>query len=121
MNRLIALSIAMDENYTLKDRLESLIAMFILSTLIHLPIILVIVNLGILFLRFVTLYAILGSLGVASWLAFWRVLYTVSLRKKSKPTTLPLEEVALSHALAYCVIIFAISLFVLNETLIQYF
>ncbi|MGM0436203.1 MAG: hypothetical protein ACQEQA_04055 [Bacillota bacterium] len=121
MNRLIALSIAMDETFTLEERLESVLSAFILSTLIHLPIVLLIINLGILFLRFVTLYAILGALALGSWVAVWTWLYGVSVRKKTIASTIPIERVSCSRALAFFLIVFSISLFILNDTLIQFF
>jgi hypothetical protein len=121
MNRLIALSIAMDETFTLTERIESLVSAFILSTFIHLPIMLLFINLGILFLRFMTLYAILGAIALGSWIAVWTWLYGVSLRKKTIASTIPIERVSLSRALAFFIIVFSISLFVLDKTLIQYF
>ena len=121
MNRVIALFIAMDETFTLSERIESLVSAFLLSTFIHLPFMLLIINLGILFLRFITLYAILGALILGTWIALWTWLYGVSLRKKTVASTIPIERVSVSRALAFFTIVFSISLFILNETLIQFF
>jgi|GEM_PF-1334793 hypothetical protein len=121
MRRLIALEIAMDDTFKLRERVESVISAFIVSTLVHLPGVLGIVNLGILFLRYVRLYALLGSLAVASWIALWSFLYTKSLRKKTIGSTIPLEKVAVARSISFFVIVFSLTMFILNETLIQFF
>ncbi|MFW6298073.1 MAG: hypothetical protein ACOC14_00205 [Bacillota bacterium] len=110
MDRIKTLVRQIGDTFTFRDLAEAFFGGLLLSTVVALPFLLVVINLGFLFITALRVFVVIGALILGGWAALWSFIGYKILRIRHPKTDIPLEKLRWIEAAIFGGILFIAAL-----------
>ncbi|MFW5914016.1 MAG: hypothetical protein ACOCSM_03035 [Bacillota bacterium] len=110
MERIRTLMRRIGDTFTFKDLADAFFGGFVFSTVMAVPVLLLVINLAFLFVGSIRVFVLLGALTLGGWGALWSVIGYKILRIRHPKTDIPLEKLRWIEAALFGGILFIAAL-----------